>query len=51
MSRLIVVEVGLPQLQRLPPGQTIRPFSYESPTRFTSMSESDALVGVWEKPA
>jgi SAM-dependent methyltransferase len=29
-----VVEVGLPQLQRLPPGQTIHPFSYESPTRF-----------------
>jgi hypothetical protein len=29
-----VVEVALPQLQRLPPGQTIHPFSYESPTRF-----------------
>jgi hypothetical protein len=29
-----VVEVGLPQLQRLPPGQTIHPFSYKSPTRF-----------------
>ncbi len=29
-----VIEVGLPQLQRLPPGQTIHPFSYESPTRF-----------------
>jgi SAM-dependent methyltransferase len=29
-----VVEVGLPQLQRLPAGQTIHPFSYESPTRF-----------------
>jgi SAM-dependent methyltransferase len=29
-----VVEVGLPQLQRLPAGQTIHPFHYESPTRF-----------------
>ena len=29
-----VVEVVLPQLQRLPPGQTIHPFSYEGPTRF-----------------
>jgi SAM-dependent methyltransferase len=29
-----VVEVGLPQLQRLPLGQTIHPFSFESPTRF-----------------
>jgi SAM-dependent methyltransferase len=29
-----VVEVGIPQLQRLPVGQTIHPFSYESPTRF-----------------
>ena len=29
-----VVEVGVPRLQRLPVGQTIHPFSYESPTRF-----------------
>src|SRR5256714_5981250 len=29
-----VIEVGMPQLQRLPPGQTIHPFFYESPTRF-----------------
>jgi SAM-dependent methyltransferase len=29
-----VVEVGLPQLQRLPSGQTIHPFTFESPTRF-----------------
>jgi hypothetical protein len=29
-----VVEVGLPQLQRLPVGETIQPFSFESPTRF-----------------
>ncbi len=29
-----VIEVGMPQLQRLAPGQTIQPFSYESPTRF-----------------
>jgi SAM-dependent methyltransferase len=29
-----VVEVGLPQLQRLPAGQTIHPFSFESPRRF-----------------
>jgi hypothetical protein len=28
-----VVEVGLPQLQRLPPGETIHPFAFESPTR------------------
>jgi SAM-dependent methyltransferase len=29
-----VVEVGMPQLQKLPAGQTIHPFFYESPTRF-----------------
>jgi SAM-dependent methyltransferase len=29
-----VVEVGLPELRRLPPGQTIHPFSYEGPTQF-----------------
>ena len=29
-----VVEVVVPQLQRLPAGQTIYPFSFESPTRF-----------------
>ena len=29
-----VIEVGLPQLQRLPPGQTIHVFSYTSPTKF-----------------
>ena len=29
-----VVEVGMPQLQRLPPGQTIHPFFYEGPKRF-----------------
>src|SRR5262249_1743848 len=29
-----VVEVGLPELRRLPPGESIRPFSFESPTRF-----------------
>jgi SAM-dependent methyltransferase len=29
-----VIEVGMPQLRRLPPGETIRPFFYESPTRF-----------------
>jgi SAM-dependent methyltransferase len=29
-----VVEVGVPQLQRLPPGETIHTFSFESPTRF-----------------
>ena len=29
-----VVEVAMPQLQRLPVGQTINPFFYESPTRF-----------------
>jgi SAM-dependent methyltransferase len=29
-----VVEVGIPQLQRLPVGQTIHPFYYASPTRF-----------------
>ena len=29
-----VVEVGVPQLQWLPAGQTIHPFSFESPTRF-----------------
>jgi SAM-dependent methyltransferase len=29
-----VVEVGIPQLRRLPAGQTIHPFSFESPTRF-----------------
>ena len=29
-----VVEVGMPQLQRLPVGQTIHPFFFESPTRF-----------------
>jgi SAM-dependent methyltransferase len=29
-----VVEVGVPQLQRLPPGETIHAFSFESPTRF-----------------
>src|SRR5215208_5624784 len=29
-----VVEVGMPQLQRLPAGQTIHTFYYESPTRF-----------------
>jgi SAM-dependent methyltransferase len=28
-----VVEVGLPQLQRLPPGETTRAFTFESPTR------------------
>jgi SAM-dependent methyltransferase len=28
-----VVEVGLPQLQRLPPGEMIRTFTFESPTR------------------
>jgi SAM-dependent methyltransferase len=28
-----VVEVGLPQLQRLPPGETIRPFHFEGPAR------------------
>jgi SAM-dependent methyltransferase len=28
-----VVEVGLPQLQRLPPGETIRAFTFESSTR------------------
>jgi SAM-dependent methyltransferase len=30
-----VVEVGLPALRRLPPGQTIQPFFFESPTRFS----------------
>jgi SAM-dependent methyltransferase len=29
-----VIEVAMPQTQRLPPGQTIHPFFYESPTRF-----------------
>jgi hypothetical protein len=29
-----VVEVGLPALRRLPPGETIQPFFFESPTRF-----------------
>jgi SAM-dependent methyltransferase len=29
-----VVEVGVPSLRRLPPGETIRAFSFESPTRF-----------------
>src|SRR5262249_9657665 len=29
-----VIEVMLPRLHRLPPGQTVDPFSYESPTRF-----------------
>jgi SAM-dependent methyltransferase len=29
-----VIEVGLPQLRRLPPGQTIHPSYYEMPTRF-----------------
>jgi SAM-dependent methyltransferase len=29
-----VVEVGVPQLQRLPPGETIQPFSYEGPRQF-----------------
>ena len=29
-----VIEVAMPQLQRLPPGQTIHPFFYKSPTRF-----------------
>ena len=29
-----VVEVGLPQLQRLPSGQTIHPFFFANPTRF-----------------
>jgi hypothetical protein len=29
-----VVEVGMPQLQRLPVGETIQPFYYESATRF-----------------
>jgi SAM-dependent methyltransferase len=29
-----VIEVALPQLQRLPVGQTIHPISYENPTRF-----------------
>ena len=29
-----VIEVGLPALRRLAPGETIQPFSFESPTRF-----------------
>ena len=29
-----VIEVGLPALRRLPPGETIQPFFFESPTRF-----------------
>jgi len=59
-----VVEVGLPQLQRLPPGQTIQPFSYESPTRFGfdeydvatqglvshHYAERDGVFGPWSIP-
>ena len=37
-----VVEVEVPQLQRLPPGETIRSFSFESPTRF-GLDEFDVL--------
>jgi SAM-dependent methyltransferase len=29
-----VIEVGVPSLRRLPPGETIHVFSFESPTRF-----------------
>ena len=29
-----MIEVGLPQLQRLPPGQTIHVFVYTGPTQF-----------------
>lgn len=37
-----VVEVGVPSLRQLPPGQTIRVFSYTSPTRF-GFDEYDIL--------
>ncbi|MEX0675273.1 MAG: class I SAM-dependent methyltransferase [Gaiellaceae bacterium] len=59
-----VIEVALPQLQRLPPGQTIHPFFYESPTRFGfdeydlpdqglishHYAERDGMFGPWSVP-
>jgi SAM-dependent methyltransferase len=59
-----VIEVGLPQLQRLPPGQTIHVFSYESSMRFGfdeydvvnqglishHYAERDGAFGPWSIP-
>jgi SAM-dependent methyltransferase len=59
-----VVEVGMPELQRLPAGQTIHPFYYESPTRFGfdeydlanqglishHYAERDGTFGPWSVP-
>jgi SAM-dependent methyltransferase len=59
-----VVEVAMPQLQRLPPGETIHTFSYESPTRFGfdeydiadqglishHYAERDGTFGPWSIP-
>ncbi len=59
-----VVEVAMPQLQRLPPGETIHTFTYESPTRFGfdeydianqglishHYAERDGTFGSWSVP-
>jgi SAM-dependent methyltransferase len=59
-----VIEVGVPQLQRLPPDQTIHVFSYTGPTRFGfdeydvanqglvshHYAERDGTFGPWSIP-